>query len=327
MPQSCRLSLAMPAIWLLAVAGCGFQPQVNGGGQPVGASDPYVLVLGTAQDGGYPQAGTPPGDAWRDGRRRYAASLAIVDPASRSRWLIEATPDFREQLHELDRLVSPRSAPDLAGVFLTHAHVGHYTGLMHLGREIIGAKGVPVYVMPRMRAFLASNGPWDQLVRLNNIELRDMAAGVPVSLSSGITVTPFLVPHRDEYSETVGFRVKGPARTVVFLPDIDKWERWDSLGTRIDDVVAGADVAYLDGTFYQDGEIPGRAMSEIPHPFIVETMRRFASAPATEKSKIRFIHLNRTNMAAVRGSAERRAVESAGYRLAEPLERVSLGAP
>jgi pyrroloquinoline quinone biosynthesis protein B len=111
---------------------------------------------------------------------------------------------------------------------------------------------------------------------------------------------------------------------VVFLPDIDKWERWDEQGTRIEDVVAEADVAYLDASFYQDGEIPGRAMSEIPHPFIVETMRRFESAPASERAKIRFIHLNRTNPVAFEESAERKTVERSGFRVAGRLEIVVL---
>lgn len=324
----------MPAAWLAAtllLAGCAPRPAASAAAAiPALPDGPYLVVLGTAQDGGYPQAGTPPGEAWAPGRRRWAASLALVDPATGERWLFEATPDFREQLHALDRLAPPRgaagtaAAPGLAGIFLTHAHVGHYAGLIHLGREIIGARGVPVHAMPRLRAFLSAHGPWDQLVRLGNVEPRPLAEGVPVRLNARLTVTPFLVPHRDEYSETVGFRITGPRRTAVFLPDIDKWERWQAAGTRVEAVVAGADVAYLDGTFYRDGEVPGRAMAEIPHPFMEETMRRFAAAPPAERAKIRFIHLNRTNPAAFAGSEERRAVERAGFRVAEMLEVVGM---
>lgn len=285
---------------------------------------PYVVVLGTAQDGGYPQAGTKPGAAWTPSHRRFASSLALVDPVTGERWLFEATPDFREQLHALDGIAPADGVPGLAGIFLTHAHVGHYVGLMHLGHEIIGARGVPVYAMPRMREFLSGNGPWDQLVRYGNIELRDLEADRTVRLSERLSVTPFRVPHRDEYSETVGFRIEGPSRVVVFLPDIDKWERWEAEGTRVEDIVAGADVAYLDGTFYRDGEVPGRAMSEIPHPFMEETMRRFAGASADQRARIRFIHLNRTNPSAFAGSEERRAVETAGFGIASMLEIVPL---
>jgi pyrroloquinoline quinone biosynthesis protein B len=289
---------------------------------PAGA--PYVVVLGNAQDGGYPQTGTKPGPAWEPERRRYAASLGIVDPETGERWLVEATPDFREQLHMLDATAPLDEVPGMAGILLTHAHVGHYTGLIHLGREVMGTSGVPVFAMPRMREYLATNGPWEQLVRLGNIELRPLEDGVPLHLNQRITVTPFRVPHRDEYSETVGFRIQGPTRTVLFLPDIDKWERWEEEGTRIQDVVAEVDVAYLDGTFFADGEIPGRPMSEIPHPFMVETMERFRDLPPSERGKIRFIHLNRTNPALFAETNERRAIREAGFRVAEMREVVEL---
>lgn len=295
-----------------------------GGNEPPPHAAPYIVVLGTAQDGGYPQAGTEPGPEWDPERRRLASSLAIVDPYSGERWLVEATPDFREQLRRLDERAPHADVPGLTGIFITHAHVGHYAGLIQLGHEIIGAEAVPLYAMPRMHGFLSTNGPWDQLVRYGNVELRPLADGQTVRLNERIAITPFLVPHRDEYSETVGFRIEGPTRTVIFLPDIDKWERWDAQGMRIEEVIADADVAYLDGTFYADGEIPGRDMAAIPHPFIVETMKRFAGSSADTKAAIRFIHLNRTNPVAWPDSPERRAVEAAGFRIAVPLERVDL---
>jgi pyrroloquinoline quinone biosynthesis protein B len=302
----------------LLLFGCAHPPASH---SPVPDVEPYLIVLGTAQDGGYPQAGTKPGDAWRPDRRRFASSLALVDPISHQRWIIEATPDFREQLHELDLVAPAEGTPGLAGILLTHAHVGHYAGLIHLGREVIGARNVPVYAMPRMREFLSTQGPWEQLVKLSNIEIRPLEDGRTIRLNERISVTPFRVPHRDEYSETVGYRIVGPTRTVIFLPDIDKWERWN---TRIEDVVARADVAYLDATFYRDGEVPGRAMAEIPHPFMQETMARFAASPASERAKIRFIHLNRTNPVAFPDSDERRAVERAGFRVAGMREILPL---
>ena len=291
---------------------------------PATSGSPYLVILGNAQDGGYPQAGTSPGPAWEPERRRYATSIGIVDPETGQRWLIEATPDFREQLHLFDTTAPAADVPGLTGIFITHAHVGHYAGLIHLGREIMGAGGLPVFAMPRMREFLSANGPWDQLVGLGNIELREIHDGVPLRLNDRLTITPFRVPHRDEYSETVGFRIAGPSRTAIFLPDIDKWERWEEQGTRIQDVLGDVDVAYLDGTFFADGEVPGRSMSEIPHPFIVETMARFSDSPASEREKIRFIHLNRTNPALFAESEERLAIEKAGFRVAEMMEIVEL---
>ena len=310
--MTARLSLLV-LLWCLA-----------GGG--AARAQPYVVVLGVAQDGGAPQLGASDDPGWQDPAfRRLATSLALVDPASGQRWLFEATPDVREQLHRLD-LVAPSDAPapGLAGLFLTHAHMGHYTGLLHLGHEALGARGVPLYAMPRMRSFLTSNEPWHQLVRYENVVLRDLADGQPVRLSDELAVTPFLVPHRQEYSEVVGYRIDGPSRSVVFLPDIDSWTAWDAWGTRIEDVVAGADVAYLDATFYANGEIPGRDMSTFPHPFITHTMERLAPLPASERAKVRFIHLNHTNPALRPGSAARDTVEARGFRLADELERVTL---
>lgn len=266
--------------------------------------DPYLVVLGVAQDGGYPQAGCAKRcclPAWSDPEnRRWVSCVAVVDPATGQRWMFDCTPDFREQLRMLDAL-SPRQQgqPLLDGILPTHAHVGHYTGLMHLGREVLGAAQVQVYCMPRMKYFLESNGPWSQLVELRQVELRRMAQGQRVELNSRITVTPFLVPHRDEFSETVGFRIDGPQQSALYLPDIDKWERWD---VAIEDRLAEVDVALLDGTFLTGDELPGRDMSEIPHPFIEESVQRFSSLSLEERKKVRFIHFNHTNPVLLKGA-------------------------
>ena len=254
------------------------------------SADPFTVVLGVAQDGGYPQAGCNRADciaAFRDpqlGRR--VASLGIVDPKSGQRWIIDATPDFPAQLRALDE-IAPGALPS---ILLTHAHIGHYLGLAHLGREVLGAKGVAVYAMPRMRAFLEKNGPWDQLVRLGNIRIVPLEAGVEVKLSERIAVTALVVPHRDEYSETVGFIVRGPHAKVLWLPDIDKWEKW---AEPLESVLERVDVAYLDGTFFDASELPGRDLSEIPHPTITETLKRLEGKPV--RRKVRFIHLNQSN--------------------------------
>ena len=293
-------------------------------------ADPFVVVLGIAQDGGFPQAGCAKDcclEAWSDpSKRRHVACLAIIDPVSSQRWIIDATPDFKDQLRMLDELGPVPGVPEapgvgLTGIFLTHGHIGHYTGLMHLGHEAMGASNVPVHVMPRMGAFLSTNGPWDQLVRYKNIELREIVADQPIQLNERLSVTPFRVPHRDEYTEVVGYRINGPNRSVLFIPDIDKWERWDQ---RIEDMMAEVDVAYLDGTFFAEGELSNRNMADIPHPFIVESMRRFSSLPATQRKKIRFIHLNHTNPALQAGSAAGEAITDAGFSVAGELERVGL---
>jgi pyrroloquinoline quinone biosynthesis protein B len=286
---------------------------------------PYVMVLGIAQDGGAPQAGYPKEPGWHDpSRRRLATCLALIDPTTGGRWLFDATPDFPEQLQRLDEIAPVQGRPGIAGIFLTHAHIGHYTGLMYLGKEVIGAKDVPVWAMPRMQQFLRDNGPWQQLVRFNNIALQPLVANAPVRLPSGLKVTPILVPHRQEYSEVVGFRIEGPTASILFIPDIDSWDQWDEQGTRIEDEIAKVDVAYLDGTFFANGEIPGRDMSGFPHPFISTSLARFAALPGSERAKIRFIHLNHTNAALWPETDARKQIDKSGFRVAEEGERVEL---
>lgn len=288
-------------------------------------SAPFIIVLGIAQDAGYPQAGCRRAccrAAWDDpARRRHVVSLAVVNPQTSQRWLLDASPDLPQQLHELDRVTPVSDGPGIDGIFLTHGHVGHYTGLMHLGREVMGTRGVPVHVMPRMRMFLTGSGPWSQLVALGNIDLTTMEEGRAVALGPGLRITPFLVPHRDEYTETVGFRIDGPSRSVLYLPDIDKWERWD---VAIEELLEEVDVAYLDGSFFDGEELPGRDMSQIPHPFVIDSMRRWAELPEATRARVRFLHMNHTNPLLDPDSDASRAVREAGFRVARQGERVDL---
>ncbi|MFY0637342.1 MBL fold metallo-hydrolase [Maricaulis maris] len=287
-----------------------------------------LVVLGVGQDGGAPQLGNSADPAWDDpSLRRLATSIAVLDREADARYLFEATPDIREQLYRLDQAMPTEARPGLDGIFLTHGHIGHYTGLMFLGHESMGARDVPVYAMPSMSAFLFSNGPWDQLVRYDNIELEALWAGQPVELGA-VRVTAFEVPHRQEYTEVVGYHIAGPSRSAIFLPDIDSWEEWESWeygeAMRIEDLIATVDVAYLDATFYANGEIPGRDMSGFPHPFIAHSMERFADLPASERAKIRFIHFNHTNPVRYPDAPERDVVMEAGFRLADEGERYCL---
>jgi pyrroloquinoline quinone biosynthesis protein B len=296
-------------------------PPVAGGQE----TEPYLVVLGIGQDGGVPQAGSKGHPGWTDTTaRRLVVSLGLVDPVTEERWMFEATPDFREQLNRLDSVFTVEASPGLDGIFLTHAHMGHYVGLMFLGHESMGATGVPVYGMPRMAEYLSTNGPWEQMVRYGNIEVRELSDGAPVILNERLSVTPLSVPHRPEYSEVVGFRIDGPDRSILFIPDIDSWEEWDDLGTRIETLIEDVDVAYLDASFYADGEIPGRDMSGFPHPFITHSMERFAPLPAETRAKVRFIHLNHTNPALRPDSEARAVIEHNGFRVAEEMERVGL---
>jgi len=288
-----------------------------------------LVVLGVAQDAGKPQIGNPGDPAWADpSLKRMATSLALIDRRGETprRWLFEATPDIKEQLHALNAVAAVEKPVQLDGVFLTHAHIGHYAGLMMLGHEAAGAQNVPVYAMPRMADYLSTNGPWSQLIKYYNITLAIMNAGEAEMVTDGMSVTPFLVPHRQEFSEVVGYKIETPDKSALFIPDIDSWEEWDGQGTRIEEMIAGADFAYLDASFFADGEIPGRDMSGFPHPFVSHSMARFAPLSPEEKSKVRFIHMNHTNPLHDPAASERNTVRDAGFNIAEEGEETCLTA-
>lgn len=255
------------------------------------AADPFLLVLGVAQDAGYPQLACSRAccNLLTKDQHRMVSSIAIVDPISNESWMFDATPDFTAQSALLAKHLQEKRLPD--GIFLTHGHMGHYTGLMYLGREVLNADRMPVFGMPRMRNYLKNNGPWSQLITLNNIELKSLKADSLVVLNDRISVTPFIVPHRDEFTETVGYLIHSRLKKALFIPDIDKWSKWD---TDIRELIKQVDIALLDATFYKDGEI-NRDMSEVPHPFVEESMALFSELEPADKAKIYFIHFNHTN--------------------------------
>tara|TARA_B100000315_G_scaffold8423_1_gene8363 strand:- start:159 stop:1079 length:921 start_codon:yes stop_codon:yes gene_type:complete len=282
---------------------------------------PHVVALGIAQDGGAPHAGCTKiccADRWDNPQKQFRVTcLGIVDPQTKEVWMIDATPDFPQQLNDLTQ----NGRYKLMGIFLTHAHIGHYTGLMHLGREVMGAKEIPVYAMPRMKEFLESNGPWNQLVSLKQIILNPLADHGILKLNDNLSITPFTVPHRDEYSETVGFQVSGLTSKLVFIPDIDKWDKW---GKNINEVIKDNDYVLVDGTFFGQGEIPNRNMAEIPHPSIEESMYYFSVLSGENKSKVFFIHLNHTNSALNSNSNHREKIIRNGYNIAQRNQKFRL---
>lgn len=281
-----------------------------------------VYVLGVAQDGGYPHAGCTRqccAAAWKDPvKRRFVTSLAVV--SGNSWWLIEATPDIKEQLQYFHELTGGKNSYLPAGIFITHAHIGHYAGLMQLGREVMSTKEMPVYVLPKMKKYLETNGPWSQLVSLHNITIEKMEQDTSVwnmeTPDSSFRVGAFTVPHRDEYSETAGYKFSVGKKKYLFIPDIDKWSKWKR---DIRKAVADVDVALLDGTFFRDGELPGRNMAEVPHPFVQETIALFKDREAGKH--LYFIHLNHTNPL-LWDAGKVKEVEKQGFHIAHQGDKL-----
>lgn len=268
-----------------------------------------LVVLGTTQDAGKPQIGCQKSCCSNLKNRFYVSSLGVSDTKNKKNYLFDASPDLTTQTNLLS---SKTGVSGIAGIFVTHAHIGHYTGLMYLGKEGLNTVNTSVYAMPRLKKFLTSNGPWSQLVTLNNIDIKLLRAETPVELGGDLIVIPISVPHRDEFSETVGFKILGAKKSALFIPDIDKWSLWQK---DIVTEVKSVDYAFIDGTFFADGEI-NRPIKEVPHPFISETVSLFNNEPLAVKQKIYFIHLNHTNPAHNATSPQRITLEKQGFHFA-----------
>ena len=282
---------------------------------------PQLVVLGVAQDAGYPQIDCFEPRCiplWESAQLQSgASSLALVTADSRV-LLFDAAPELPQQLYSLWQATGTRVA-DISGIFLTHAHMGHYLGLAYLGKEAISADRVPVYVMPRFKQFLETNGPWSQLVSEQNIVLKTLTHDRPVAVA-GVQVKPLQVPHRDEYSETVGFLIDAGQR-ILYLPDIDKWHKWN---VDLASMVQSVDLAFIDASFFGLGELPGRDMSLIPHPTVVESMDLLEDLSPKDKGKVHFIHMNHTNPMLRPNSPERQSALDRGFRIAQPGQRIVL---
>jgi len=285
--------------------------------------------LGTAQDGGLPHAACtcPRCEAARHdpSRRRLIASLAIVVPSTGRRFIIDATPDLREQLDHIPAVgVHARGKVDRApidGVLLTHAHAGHYLGLAFFGFEAVHTARLAVYATPRMSAFLRTNSPWSRLVSREEIELKETPVGVTLDLDAGVRVTPFTVPHRDEDSDTVGFKIAGPHHVIVYVPDTDTWATWNDAARQ---ALAECDTALVDGTFFAADELPGRDVSTIGHPLMVTTMDRLGDDVGSGRLRVLFTHLNHSNLALDPDGPERQAIRGSGFAVAEEGQRLPL---
>jgi len=284
--------------------------------QELNIDNTSIVILGTIQDAGSPQIGCNKECCWdlfeNPDNSRQIVALGLIDTPNNKTYLFEATPDIGRQMKMLTKYEKQSQKEIADGIFLTHSHIGHYTGLMFLGKEAMNAENTPVYVMPRMKEYLINNGPWSQLVKSKNVVLNELEDEKAIQLSDDIQVIPFLVPHRDEYSETVGYRITGPNKSALFIPDIDKWDKWDK---NILEEIKKVDYAFLDATFYSEKEINNRDITQIPHPFVIESLEKFKELDKKDKNKVIFIHFNHTNPVINPDSEESKSVIEQGFRI------------
>jgi pyrroloquinoline quinone biosynthesis protein B len=282
---------------------------------------PKLIILGTVQDGGCPHIGCTKACCQITDSTKKVVSLGLIDFEAGKKYLFEATPEIGNQLKYLQGYSSKNIGFQPVGIFLTHAHIGHYAGLMFLGKEALNASKIPVFAMPRMKSYIEENGPWSQLVKLENIVLQSITDQNQLELTPKLKIIPFKVPHRDEFSETVGYKIIGPNKSVLFVPDIDKWQKWES---DLIQELSVVDMAFIDGTFFSGVELNNRDMSTIPHPSVQETIKICEKLPASEKNKVHFIHFNHTNPLLNPKSFEYKEVIRKGFHVAKFGEVIEL---
>ena len=186
-------------------------------------------------------------------------------------------------------------------------------GLMYYGNEAAGSRDLKVYAMPKMKKFLENNGPWNHLLKQRNIKLIKLSKNNTINISANLKIKPFLVPHREDYSETVGFKIATSKKELIYIPDIDNWEKWN---ISITELIKNIDFALVDGTFFSEREIE-RDISLIPHPLVKDSLKLFSNLKAKERNKIIFTHFNHTNPLIDESSKEHEEVLSKGFRIAK----------
>lgn len=268
-------------------------------------------LLGVAQDGGFPQPGCRCSNCRNLGIfRSPAACLAIVDESNQRYWIIDTPPQFGEA-------IQPLAGLELAGIFLTHGHVGHYTGLMFLGKEAMATRELPVWCSRQMRRLLESNEPWASLIQLGHISINEIETHKPEEIAPGLQITPSCVPHRGEFTDTLAFCVKGPKQSLLYCPDIDVWPHGEPAFHALGEL---NDHLLLDATFFSPDELPGRDLKQIPHPFVTDTIDHLGPYA----KKVTFIHMNHSNPILDPNSPESKIVRGAGFQVGSVGQRFAL---
>jgi len=170
------------------------------------------------------------------------------------------------------------------------------------GREGWNCDKLPLYLTRRFHDFLASNEPFSELFQSGNLVAHILAEKVETVHG----IKPVVVPHRDEYSDTVGLLIDLNGRKFFYLPCVDR------LNTDIHNIIRSCDVSIIDGTFYDESELPHRDMSKIPHPRVRDCIREFSDIA----DRIIFTHLNHTNPLCEPEGEELMRLLDRGFRVA-----------
>jgi pyrroloquinoline quinone biosynthesis protein B len=213
-------------------------------------------------------------------------------------FLVNASPDLRQQLELLDRPDGVRASP-VAGVLLTDSEIDHTAGLL-LMRE--SATPIRVYGDARIERAL-SETLLRMLERFCGVDWR----ALPLEGSS-LAVEPFEVS-----DDQTGFVFRDGGRTVTYAPGL----------ARLDDAVvarlAASDAVLVDGTFWRDDDlarlgISDRTARDMGHVPLTEGPLEMLAA--LEKPRKILVHINNTNPILLEDSPERDEVVRAGIEVA-----------
>ncbi len=277
-----------------------------------------ATLLGIAQDGGVPQAGctkTCCMDAVGGRRRtRYPVSLGVTTEVG-SKHLMDVSRSLPDHLINWGKEENDIGRID--SIWLSHAHVGHYDGLFQFGREVMGTSSIPCHLSKSMHEFCMSTPSLASLFDEGHLIAEVFDGDAAIEISEHVAISPIKVPHRDEFSDTHGFVIKGPKRRLLYLTDHDSWD--ETLGFHEADDIRSwlrsmhIDIALVDGTFWSEEELGGKA-TEIGHPTVQDTLERLGER-RHDDPRIVFIHLNHTNPLLEDAGSEQAKVRSMGWEV------------
>ena len=278
-----------------------------------------VTVLGIAQDGGHPQPGCLRACCANITEPHYPVSLGIRSSEG-TNLLIEATRHLGDQFTlwgqtKVDHLL------------LTHAHFGHVDGLGLFGRETLAAQGIELHVSDDMYHLVDQTPQWNLMVQQGVFDIRTFTAGDVVFNQGNLSVEAVRIPHRDELSDMHAFIIRGPNKSLLFLPDHDTWDETLTVhnSTSIREWLSkmNVDIALIDGTFWSEDELGGRNQAHVPHPPVLQTLKMLGEKIDGDP-EILFTHLNHTNPLYNQQSREWSEVEKLGWSVAYQGQRFTL---
>ena len=272
-----------------------------------------AVILGIAQDGGVPHPG-----CYCNTCRYYWGNQIVLSPSSlaiieeKRLHLIDVTRNLDRQLRE----VGNRNITD---IWLTHGHIGHIDGIGLFGKEVMNEKNIKLHASESMIELILNTPKWNKLVEEKTLIPTQFKSNEAIQVSENLQITPIQVPHRDELTDTHAFVIKGPEKSLLYIPDHDSWEETLYMVKQksVDEwfVSLGIDIVLMDGTFWSKNELSRQ--SDVPHPPIEDSLERLNDLNRKDL-EVFFIHLNHTNPLLIPESDETKLLLDSGCKI--PIE-------